>query len=106
MDQSAKLVMVFNASFREQDAGKLLIHLIIGQLRRPLFGHDDNVTPRQRIFMASEKFPHQALHPVAPDGLAQTLGDHQSQARSVDGAGSHANAEMRGVKPFAPSLGR
>jgi hypothetical protein len=106
MDQSVRLVMVFSASFREQDAGELLIHLIIGQLSRPLFGHNDNVTPGQGTFVAPEKFPHQALHPVAPDGLAQTLGDNQSQARVVGGAGSHANAEMGRVEPFAPGLGR
>jgi hypothetical protein len=54
--------------------------------------------------VAAKKFPHQALHPVPPDGFAQTLGDHQTQAGAL--AGGQDDAEMRRVHLSSAGLGR
>jgi hypothetical protein len=77
MDQSASLVMMLCASFGEEDASEFLVHLAIGQFRGTFFGHNDNVAQRQSALVATEKFPEQTLHTVAPGCFAQTLGDHQ-----------------------------
>jgi hypothetical protein len=106
MDQSASLVMVLSVSFREQDAGELLMYFTIGQICRPFFGHNDNVTRGQGSFVTAKKFPHQALYPVASDRLAQALGNHQSQAGVRAFAGSQADAEMRCVHLFSTGLSR
>jgi len=89
----------------EQDSGQLGLHLGIGQIRSPFFGHDDNVPGRHQPLVASEKLPEEALHPVAPTGFAYLASRHQPQAGALPLSRGQGDAEMRRVKPFAPGLG-
>jgi|WetSurMetagenome_2_1015567.scaffolds.fasta_scaffold794104_1 hypothetical protein len=105
MSTRATLVMVIRWGAGHEKPGQLGLHLGVGQIGSPFFGHDDNVHRRQESFVAPEKLPEQALHPVAPMGLAHLAPRHQPQP----GAGSlprgQADAEVRRVQSFSPGLG-
>ncbi len=79
---------------------------MITQFRRALFGHDDQIAPRQQSLVKAEKFPEQALDAVALNRFAQALGDHHSQAGMIGRAGGQAKAEVGRVESSAPGLGR
>ena len=57
------------------------------------------------MFVAPEKLPEKALHPVAPEGLAHFAPRHQPQPRAFALAGGQADAEMRREQSFSPGLG-
>jgi len=95
---------MFGPGARQQDLGQLRNHLVIGQPRSPLFCHNDYLNVRQPVFMAAEKLPQQALHPIAPGGLAYFAPHHQPQSRAPAFSGRQANAEMRRMKFFSLNL--
>jgi len=81
------------------------LHLLIAQGAGPLFGHDDQVRGGQLGFMAAKEFSQQTFDPIAPDGLAQTSGHHQPQARKTQVVGGQGDAEMTSVEPGSLGLG-
>jgi hypothetical protein len=60
-----------------QDLQQLGPDLGIRQIRSPFFGHDNNISGRQHLFVAPEKLPEQALYAVALKGLAHLASGHQ-----------------------------
>jgi hypothetical protein len=67
----------------EQDGAQLLLHLGIGQLGRPFFGHKDNVRRGEKFLVSPKKFPEEAFYPVALYRRAHFPPHHQPQARAV-----------------------
>jgi hypothetical protein len=97
--------MTVNLPAPDQDLEQLGFHLVIGQIGRPLFGHNDDISRRQAVFVAAKKLPEEALHPVAPGGLAHLASGHQPQAGAGALPRGQADAEMRREQPCPPGLG-
>jgi hypothetical protein len=55
--------------------------------------------------VAAKKLPEEALHPVAPGGLAHLASGHQPQAGAGALPRGQTDAEMRREQPFPPGLG-
>jgi len=101
----ASLVMVISSGAGEQDFCQLGLHLGVGQIRSPFFGHDDNIARRQNLFVATEKLPQKALHPVAATGFPHLATRYQPQPGGPSLPRGQADAEMRRVQSFSPGLG-
>jgi hypothetical protein len=89
----------------KQDSGQLSLHLNISQIRGPFLGHDDYVSRRQPLLVASKKLPQEPLDPVALEGFASLAPHHQTQPGAFALPWGQADAEMRGVPFFSPGLG-
>lgn len=98
------LSIISKSQAGEEGRTQLLLHLLISQLGRPFFGHDDNVRLGQAFLVAPEKFPKQALDPVAADRRAYLPSHHQSQARADTFPQGQTNPEMGRVEFSAPGL--
>lgn len=105
MSPRASLVMVVSIAAREQDPGQLGLHLSKSQIRGPFLGHDNYVSPRQPLLVASEKLPQEPLDPVAPDGLPYLAPHHQTQPGAWTLSWSQADTEVRCEQFFSPCLG-
>lgn len=97
--------MMVSVGAGEQNPGQLGLHLARGQIRGPFLGHDNNVPPRQPLFVAAEKLPEEPLDPVAPEGLANFTPHHQTQAGAWTLGGGQADTEVRCGQFFSPGLG-
>ncbi len=97
--------MLVSLGAGEQDSRQLGLHLGIRQIRRPFFGHDDNVLRRQKLLVAPEKLPEEALHPVAAVGFTHLAPRHQPQPGAFAISWGQADAEVRRVQSFSPCLG-
>jgi hypothetical protein len=97
--------MVVSFGAGEQDPSQLGLHLGIGQIRSPFFGHDDNIPRGQDLFVAPEKLPQEALYPVAATGFAHLAPRHQPQAGAFAFPRGQADAEMRRVQFLSSCLG-
>lgn len=104
MSPRATLVMTVNLPAPGQDFEQLDFHLVIGQVRSPFLGHDDDISRRQAVFVAAKKLPEEALHPVAPGGFAHLASGHQPQAGAGALPRGQTDAEMRREQPFPPGL--
>ena len=105
MSTRASLVMVLSLGAGQQDFRQFVLHLGIGQIRSPFFGHDDDVPRRQELFVAPEKFSQEALHPVAATGFAHLAPRDQPQPGAASLPRGQADAEVRRVQSFSPCLG-
>jgi len=85
--------------------GQFGLHLCIGQIRGPFLGHDNQISPRQLLFVAAKKLPQQPLDPVAPDGFARLAPHHQTQPGACTLPWGQADTEVRCVQFFSPCLG-
>ncbi len=90
----------------KEDPAQLPLDFGVGQIGCPFFGHDNNILWRQGLPVATEKFPEQPFHPVAPDGFPQTFGHHQPEPRPGARPRGQDDAEVRRVQPFPRRLGR
>lgn len=70
--------MAVSVGAGEQNPGQLSLYLVIGQISGPFLGHDNEVPPRQPLFVMSEELPQESLDPVAPEGLAYFAPHHQT----------------------------
>ena len=105
MSPRASLVMGVRVGAGQQDSGQLGLHLGVCQIRGPFFSHNDYITRRQPVFVASEKLPQQPFDPIALEGLARLAPRHQSQPGAWALSWGQADTEMRCVQFFSPGLG-
>ncbi len=97
--------MMVGLGAADENPGQFGLHLGIGQIRGPFFGHDNNIPRRQELLVAPEKLPEEALHPVAAAGIAHLASRHQPQTGAEAFPRGQADAEMRRVQSFSSCLG-